>query len=276
MNTPQNGSSSSSTHTPSIKLDRPLVSLDLETTGLDATNDRIVEISCVKIHPDGSREVRTRRLNPGMPISPQATAVHGISDADIAEEPTFVQVGRSLLSFLEGCDITGFNVEQFDLPMLVHEFRRAGLEYPSQPVRVVDSWRIFLAKEPRDLTAAYRFYCGKTLENAHSAEADAQAAADILLAQVQRYDDVPDSIDALHELCHPQHPDWLDPDGRIVWRGEEAVLGFGKYRDRPLKALVREAPDYLRWMCGANFSQEVASIIKAALNGDFPQPRAAG
>ena len=254
-----------------IKLTRPLVAIDLETTGLDAANDRIVEVSCIKMLPVGTREVRTRRLNPGIPISAEATAVHGIRDADVANEPTFPQVARSLLGFLAGCDLTGFNIEHFDLPMLVREFQRAGIAFPAEPVRVIDSWRIYLSREPRDLSAAYRFYCGKDLERAHSAEADAVAAADILEAQVARYADLPLTAAELHEVCHPHHPDWLDPDGRIVWRGGQAVLGFGKHRDRSLQALASEMPDYLRWMANANFSPQVVAIVTAALRGTFPQ-----
>ncbi len=253
-----------------FRLERPLVSLDLETTGLDLSNDRIVEISCVKLHPDGRREAKTRRVNPGMPISSSAVAVHGISDADVANEPRFEQLAKSLLAFINGCDLTGFNVEHFDLPLLQREFQRAGITYPAEPVRVIDSWRIFLSKEPRDLGAAYRFYCGKTLERAHSAEADALAAADILMAQLQRYDDLPLSVGELHDYCHPTHPDWIDPDGRIVWLGDEAVLGFGKHKHRPLRVMADQEPDYLRWMAQANFSSVVGDIVRAALRGEFP------
>lgn len=257
-----------------IMLERPLVALDLETTGLDSANDRIVEVSCVKIGLDGRREVRTRRVNPGIPIAPEATAVHGISDADVANESTFAQIARGLLAFLSGCDVTGFNVEHFDLPMLQREFQRVGITFPDAPMRVIDSWRIYLSKEPRDLRSAYRFYCGRELERAHSAEADALAAADILAAQVQRYPDLPADIADLHEYCHPHSPDWVDPDGRLVWKGDKVVLGFGKHRDRSLEVLAAEAPDYLRWMANANFSAEVVAVITAALKGEFPVRKA--
>lgn len=257
-----------------LQLERPIVSIDLETTGLDSTKDRIVEISCVKLGVDGRRDVRTRRVNPGVPISAEATAVHGISDADVAHEPTFAQLAKNLLAFLDGCDLTGFNLEHFDLPMLQREFQRVGLQFPSGPVRVVDSRRIVMLKEPRDLRSTYRYYCGKELVSAHSAEADAVAAADILVAQVQRYADLPTTISGLHDFCHPQHPDWIDPDGKVVWKGESAVLAFGKHRDRPLQALAAEVPDYLRWVAGSNFSPEVVAIVSAALRGEFPVKKA--
>ncbi|MBI5508610.1 MAG: 3'-5' exonuclease [Deltaproteobacteria bacterium] len=253
-----------------LQLERPLIVFDLETTGRDVVKDRVVEISCVKLNPDGSREVKTRRVNPEMPISPEATQIHGIADADVLNEPTFVQLAKSLFDFLKGADLSGFNVERFDLPMLKHEFARAGLEFPPAPTAVIDTWRIYLAKEPRNLTAAYKHYCDKGLENAHSAEADAVAAADILEAQVERYPDLPPKVSDLHEYCHQ---DWLDPDGRILWRGDEAVLGFGKHRDRSLRQLAADNPDYLQWIVDkADFSKEVKQIVRAALAGRFPDP----
>lgn len=253
-----------------LTLQRPLVVFDLETTGLDISSDRIVEISCVKIAVDGRRDVRTRRINPTVPISPAATEVHGITDEDVADQPTFAQLARGLFEFLDGCDLSGFNVEQFDLPILTREFNRVGMTFPRHQVFVVDTWKIFLLKEPRDLAAAYRFYCGKELINAHSAEADTIAAADVLLAQVAKYDDAPTDAEGLYAFAHPVHPNWLDPDGKIVWQGDEAVLGFGKHRGRPLRRMATEEPDYLRWMATASFSDEVAKIVNAALDGDFP------
>ncbi len=256
-----------------LVLSRPLVVFDLETTGRDVARDRIVEISCVKLLPNGERDIKTRRLNPEMPISPEATAVHGISDADVAHEPTFPQVARSLFEYFRGADISGFNVERFDLPMLKREFTRAGMEYPAGPLAVIDTWQIFLKKEPRNLTAAYKYYCDKELANAHSAEADAVAAADVLLAQVSRYDDLPQSIEALNGYCHQ---DWVDPEGRLLWRGEDVVLSFGKHRDRSLKQLAIEAPDYLRWIVTkADFSEAVKHLVSDALAGKFPTPPAA-
>jgi DNA polymerase III subunit epsilon len=253
-----------------LKLTRPLVIFDLETTGRDVAKDRVVEISIVKLQPNGEREIKTRRLNPEMPISPEATAVHGIRNEDVALEPTFTKVARSLFDFLKNCDLSGFNVERFDIPMLKHEFQRAGLTFPPSPVAVIDTWRIYMNKEPRNLTAAYRHYCARELEHAHAAEADALAAADILEAQVARYDDLPTDMNDLHEYCHQ---DWIDPDGRIIWRGEDAVLSFGKHRDRSLRQLVTENPDYLDWMLRkGDFSEEVKHIIHDALRGKFPEP----
>jgi DNA polymerase-3 subunit epsilon len=255
-----------------LVLSRPLVVFDLETTGLDVRSDRIVEVSCVKIGVDGSHEIRTRRINPGMPISPQATAVHGITDEDVRDEPSFGQLARSLFALLEGCDLSGFNIEGFDLPMLTSEFERVGIRFPAGPTHVVDSWRIFLQKEPRDLTAAYRFYCGRDLAAAHSAEADAKAAAEVLLAQVARYADLPTAVDGLHDFCHPVHPEWIDGDGKLVFSANEACLAFGKHRYKTLRRMVQEESDYLHWILQSDFSDEVKDIVREALSGRFPVP----
>ena len=254
-----------------LTLVRPLVAVDLETTGLDVNADRIVEISCIKINPDGSREVRTRRLNPGIPISESATAVHGIRNEDVANEPMFAQVAQGLSDFLFGCDLTGFNLENFDLPLLKKEFSRVNLAFPAADTLIIDSCRIFQAREPRDLSAALRFYCNKQLTRAHSAQADAEAAADVLLGQIARYEDLPCSIPELYQHCKQGQPNWLDPDGRLVWLGKEAALGFGKHRNRTLREMCERDPEYLRWMLGANFSSAVVDIIRAALAGNFPE-----
>lgn len=255
-----------------LRLRRSMVSFDLETTGLDIRDDRVVEISCVKIDRDGTREILTHRVNPQMPIAKDATAVHGIRDEDVATAPTFEQLAAPLFEFFKGADLTGFNLEHFDLPLLTHEFARAGHKFPDGEVGVVDSRRIFMLKEPRDLTAAYRIYCDKELTDAHSAEADAIAAADILLAQVERYGDLPTDVQALHDFCHPTQPDWVDPDGRLLWREGKAVIGFGKHREKSLESLAKNNPGYLRWILTASFSDAVVAIVEAALRGEFPEP----
>jgi len=255
---------------PALQLERPLVAFDLETTGLDVKNDRIVEISCVKIFPDRRREIRTLRLNPGMPISQQASAVHGISDADVQNEAPFTEVAGDLAAFFTGADLSGFNLEDFDLPLLRQEFSRAGIDFPAAGTRVIDSRKIFMLKEPRTLSAAYQFYCKRSLEQAHSAEADAVAAADVLLAQVEHYDDIPNTLEALDAFCHPKKPNWLDQDGKIIWHDGHACLSFGKHKYRPLQEMVDAEPGYLRWMVGANFKDDVVAVIEKALAGEFP------
>lgn len=256
-----------------LELQRPLVAFDLETTGLDVRRDRIVDIACVKLEPDGGRVTRTRRLNPEQPISVEAMQVHGIRDEDVVDAPTFRQVARSLLDFLDGCDLTGFNLRHFDLPMLEQEFARAGITFPDRDVRIVDSRTLFMIKEPRDLTAACRFYCDRELTDAHSAEADAVAAADVLLAQVAHYDDLPVTIDDLHQLCDPRQPHWIDPQGKLIWHNGEACLGFGRHKRRPLREMLQSEPEYLVWITQAEFSPEVQTIVGEALAGRFPAPQ---
>ena len=210
-----------------LKLDRPLVFVDLETTGVNVTTDRIVEITVLKIHPDGSQEEKSERVNPGIPISPGATRVHGITDEDVADKPGFDQYARSILSFFDGCDIGGFNAIRFDIPLLTAEFKRVGLDFDLADRNVVDPMVIFYRQEPRDLAAAYKKYCGKSLENAHSSTADVQAAAEIFDAQVRLYPELPEGMAALHEVCHPREPDWIDDEGRLVKSEHGPLITFG-------------------------------------------------
>jgi len=170
-----------------INLKRPLLFLDLETTGLNIATDRIVEICVLKLNTDGTREVKTRRINPTIPISPEAQAIHGISNEDVANEPTFREIAKSLANWMEGCDIAGYNSTKFDVPMLSEEFLRAGIDFNFRKRKLIDVQNIFHKMEQRTLKAAYRFYCDKDLENAHSAEADTIATMEILESQLDRY-----------------------------------------------------------------------------------------
>jgi DNA polymerase-3 subunit epsilon len=255
-----------------LQLIRPLISFDLETTGLNVLEDRIIEISCVKILPHGGRQTQTLRLNPTKPISPEASAVHGVFDADVAHCPTFAQVAGDIAAFMAGSDLTGFNIERFDLPLLTQEFGRAGHTFPAPGTQIIDTWRIFCHFEPRDLSAAFKYYCNGTLKDAHSAEADASAAADVLMAQLRQYPDLPNDAPGLHAFCHPVRPDWLDGEGKIIWQGGEAALGFGKHRGRSLKDMAEREPDYLRWIAQGKFSEQVQILCRDALAGKFPQP----
>ena len=230
-----------------LKLKRPIVFFDLETTGVDTSRDRIVEISMVKITPDGDKVVKTRRINPEMPIPAEATAVHGITDEDVRDEPTFRQIAKSLAQFIEGCDFGGFNSNRFDLPVLVEEFLRAGVDVDFKRRRFVDVQNIFHKKEQRTLVAAYKFYCDKDLENAHSAEADTLATYEVLEAQIERYPDIGDTVEALADFS--THGEIVDFAGRIALndKGEE-VFTFGKYRGRSVEEVFRQEPSYYSWM----------------------------
>lgn len=254
-----------------LRLRRPLAVFDLESTGRAPYVDRIIEITIIRLSPDGSERALHQRVNPQVPIPPDATAVHGITDADVAGAPTFAALASEIKDFLEGCDLAGYNVIRFDLPLLEAEFQRAGVEFSRQGRAVVDAMTIFHLKEPRDLAAAARFYLGRTMPEVHTSETDARATLDILSAQVQRYSDIPDDMDALHELCNPVNPDWIDPEGKFVWAGEVAAIAFGRHKGRSLQELAAEPePNYLHWMLGQDFSPEVMGIVRDALRGKFP------
>ena len=243
-----------------LNLKRPIIFFDLETTGVDTARDRIVEISMIKIMPDGEEITRTRRLNPGMPIPAEATAVHGITDEDVKDAPTFAQVARSLEQFIRGCDFGGFNSNRFDLPVLVEEFLRAGVDVDLKRRRFIDVQNIFHKKEQRTLVAAYKFYCDKDLEEAHSAAADTKATYEVLQAQLDRYADLRNDVDALAEYsCRAEAADYA---GRILYneKGEE-VFGFGKYRGRSVAEVFRAEPSYYAWMMNGDFPLYTKKVI---------------
>ena len=243
-----------------LKLKRPIVFFDLETTGVDASKDRIVEVSMIKIMPDGEEICKTRKLNPGMHIPEEATAIHGITDEDVKDCPTFAQVAKSLAQFLQGCDFGGFNSNRFDLPLLVEEFMRAGVEVDFKRRRFIDVQNIFHKKEQRTLVAAYKFYCDKDLEDAHSAEADTLATYEVLMAQLERYPDLENDIDKLAEFS--TRGEAADYAGRILFneKGEE-VFGFGKYKGRPVAEVFRAEPSYYAWMMNGDFPLYTKKVI---------------
>lgn len=236
-----------------LKLKRPIIFFDLETTGVDTATDRIVEISMVKVDVDGSKTVKTRRINPEMHIPEVATAVHGITDEDVKDEPTFRQIAKSLAAFIEGCDFGGFNSNRFDLPMLVEEFMRAGVDVDFSRRKFVDVQTIFHRKEQRTLVAAYKFYCDKNLENAHSAEADTMATYEVLEAQIERYGDIGSTVEELSEFS--SNGTIVDFAGRLSLndKGEE-IFTFGKYKGRKVEEVFKSDPSYYSWI----------------MNGDFP------
>ncbi len=255
-----------------LKLKRPLAFIDVETTGLSPYSDRIVELSILKIHPDGSEEYKSHRMNPGIPIPAEATAVHGITDDDIAGEPRFQQYAKSIRDFLNGCDIAGFSVIKFDLPCLEAEFARAGIEFSRRGRQLVDSKVIYHQRDPRDLQAAYQKYCGKDMESAHRAEEDAKAAAEVLEGQLEMYGDLPRDVPGLCALCYEYDERFIDSEGKFIWVEDEAVLNFGKYEGNSLRQVAAEHPDYLEWIIRKDFSAEVKDITTKAMAGEFPEP----
>lgn len=243
-----------------LNLKRPIVFFDLETTGIDISHDRIVEIALVKVMPDGQLIVKTRRINPGIPIPAESTAIHGITDEDVRNEPQFPQIARSLAQFIEGCDFGGFNSNRFDLPMLVEEFMRAGVEVDFRHRKLIDVQNIFHKMEQRTLTAAYKFYCDKELTDAHSAEADTLATYEVLKAQIERYDELENDIAALAEFS--KRGDAVDFAGRILRdeKGHE-IFGFGKYKGRPVAEIFRIEPSYYTWMMNGDFPLYTKKVI---------------
>ena len=255
-----------------LRLERPLVFFDLETTGTDPATDRIVEISVLRVETDGSRSSRTRRTNPERPIPAEAAAVHGIRDEDVADEPTFRQIARGFLDFLEGADLAGFNLLRFDVPLLDREFRDCGLDLGLSDRQVVDVMIVFHRKERRDLAAAVEFYLGRSHEGGHSAEADVTVTAEVLEAQLERYDDLPRDVAGLAGWCNPAPPDAVDREGKFVWRNGQAVLGFGRLRGRPLEDVAQTERNYLEWIVRSDFPADAKEIVARALNGEFPRP----
>lgn len=250
-----------------LNLKNPIVFLDLETTGVDVVKDRIIEISLVKVMP-GSDEplVKTRRIKPiddegnVMHIPEEATAVHHITDEDVAGEPTFRQIAKSLAEYIKGCDLGGFNSNRFDIPMLAEEFLRAGVAIDLKKRKFVDVQTIFHKKEQRTLTAAYKFYCDKNLEDAHSAEADTLATYEVLKAQLDRYDDLPNDIEALAEFSQMNRT--ADYAGRILFDDQDReIFGFGKHKGRLVEEVFRKEPSYYDWMMEGDFPLYTKQVI---------------
>lgn len=237
-----------------LNLERPLIFFDLETTGTNITRDRIVELSYIKVYPGGEEESKSRRVNPEMHIPEASTAIHHITDEDVKDEPTFRQIAKSLAKIFEGCDIAGFNSNRFDVPLLDQEFERAGIDFDFEGVRFIDVQTIFHKKEPRTLVAAYKFYCDKDLEEAHSASADTMATVEVLLAQMERYTDLPEDIGSLSEFASNNRQ--VDFCGRLIYDDQNReVINFGKYKGRLAEEVLRQDPGYLAWIMKGDFTK---------------------
>jgi len=236
-----------------LNLRRPIAFIDLETTGLSVSADRIVEISVLKINPGGKEEWMTTRINPEMPIPPAASSIHGISNEDVALAPTFREIARTLVAFLEGCDLAGYNAIKFDLPVLAEEFLRVNIDFSFRKRKYVDVQVIYHKKEQRTLSAAYQFYCKKDLSDAHSSKADTEATFEVLKAQLDRYRDLENDIEKLSDFS--SFNNLVDFAGRIILNehGVE-VFNFGKHKGKTVESVLKEEPSYYSWI----------------MNGDFP------
>ena len=244
-----------------LTLKRPLLFFDIEATGLDTSRDRIVELSYIKVSPDGSEEAQTMRFNPTIPISAEATAVNGITDEDVAQCPTFADKAAELARVFSGCDIAGYNSNHFDVPMLVEEFIRAGVEFDVSACNLVDVQGIYHKMEKRTLAAAYQFYCHKDLENEHTAMADTRATLEVLRAQLDHYgDQIPHSIEGLAEFSRFNKN--VDLAGRIIYDDKGTpVFNFGKHRGRPVEWVVKNEPGFISWMLQADFPQNTKQAL---------------
>lgn len=244
-------------------LSRPLVFFDLETTGTDTSKDRIVEISLVKLFPDGKEEINTFLVNPGIPIPAEASAVHGITNEDVKDKPSFSQFAPTLLEILANSDLCGYNLVKFDFPLLRMEFARNHIDFNIIGVNIIDPMRIFMKNEPRDLTAALKFYCNENLENAHSAEADTIAAKKILLAQIEKYADVPNTVSELSTYSLEGTKRSADISGKLVYNeNNEIVYAFGKNKGRK----VVDERDYAQWMLDSDFPTDTKLLIRHLLS----------
>lgn len=237
-----------------LRLNRPIVFFDLETTGTNISTDRIVEISIVKLMPNGETIERTRRINPEMPIPPEATAIHHITDEDVANEPPFRKVAHSLAELMTGCDIAGFNSNRFDIPLLDAEFERVGVVFDFTKARFIDVQTIFHKREPRTLVAAYKYYCGGDLENAHSAIADTKATMEVLMGQLEMYEDLPTSVAELSEYSSNNRN--VDLLGRLIYDDQDReVINFGKYKGQLAETVLQNDPGYYSWIMNGDFSR---------------------
>lgn len=243
-----------------LQLNKPLIIFDLETTGINTSHDRIVELFMIRIETDGSRSDLYHRFNPGIPIPPEITAIHGISNEDIANEPSFKDKAHDINKFIGNCDFAGFNSNKFDFPMLVEEFYRAGIDFEVSKRKFIDAQKIFHLMEPRNLSAAYKFYCSKELNNAHSAKADTEATWEIIQSQLDKYTELEPNIEFLHKFSGQNN--LADLAGRLVFNDkQEVVFNFGKHKGKRVQDVFKTDHGYYDWMMQGDFPLQTKKIL---------------
>lgn len=243
-----------------LNLNRPICFFDLETTGIDIVNSRIVEISILKVFPNGNKESLTLRVNPGVPIPPATTKIHGISDKMVANEPSFKEIAPRIQAMLKDSDLAGFNSNRFDIPLLAEELLRADIDLDLRRVNAVDVQTIFHKQEKRTLEAAYKFYCDKELVNAHSAEADVMATYEVLKAQLAKYDDLKNDMSFLSD--YSKHQEFVDFAGFIAYNKEGVeVFNFGKHKGKTVVDVINEEPGYFGWLLNADFPLYTKKVL---------------
>jgi DNA polymerase III subunit epsilon len=245
-------------------LSRPIAFLDLETTGINFTTDRIIEMAIVKILPDGTQQIKRRLVNPQMPIPPSSTEIHGITDEMVKDAPAFKQIANETRQFLENCDLAGYNSNRFDWPMLMEEFLRAGLDFDVTGRRLIDVQRIFHQMEPRTLSAAYKFYCNKSLEDAHSAEADAVATWQVFEAQLLKYENLGNTVESVMKAVGEEQI--VDFARRFIMEKGVEIFNFGKHKGRPVADVLKAEPQYYDWMMKGDFPMHTKQKLTEILN----------
>lgn len=247
-----------------LQLSKPLAVIDLETTGVNLSTDRIVEIAIVKIQPDGQRLVKRKLLNPEIPISAVSVEMHGITNEMVKDAPTFRQVANEIRQFLENCDLAGYNSNRFDIPLLAEEFLRIGLDFEFKGRRLLDVQKIFHLMEQRTLSAAYKFYCGKNLEGAHGAEVDAQATWEVLEAQVQKYPQLGKTLDSIITCIGEDMI--VDFARRMIMENGIEIFNFGKHKGRPVADVLKAEPQYYDWMMKGDFPMHTKQKLTEIFN----------
>ena len=243
-----------------LNLKKPIVFFDLETTGLNLLKDRIVQISYIKVMPNGEEIERNYLVNPGMPIPPETTEIHHITDEMVADKPTFKELARKIAQEWQGCDLAGFNSNRFDVPLLLEEMHRVGVEFDIEKRRLIDVMNIYHKKERRNLSAAYQFYCGKDLEGAHSADADTRATYEVLMAQLDHYDDLENDVEWLQEYSRISNI--ADIAGNIVYNDKkEPCFNFGKHKGKPVVEVFEKEPSYYAWIMDGQFAQTTKQFV---------------
>lgn len=251
-----------------ISLARPLVFFDLETTGIDVYTDRIIQIAAVRFSPDSVETKHEWITDPGIPISKEASEKHGFTDEMVKGRPRFGEIVGEVSAVFEGADLGGYNIKQFDIPLLAEEFLRVGYAFDTESIQIVDSYAIWRAKEPRTLAAALKKYCDTELEDAHNAIADVKASLEVFLGQRTYYADIPDSVAAIHELCFPKNPDSYDGEGKLCFVDGVLTINFGKNKGRRLQELAMNDPSYLEWILRGSFSSKVKEAVRKSLGRD--------
>lgn len=263
------------TATLNLKLTHPLVVLDLETTGNWVEKDRIIEIAMIRLAPDGQEQRFQSYVNPGMPVPRKIQEMTGITEETVRSAPPFKQIAPNVLAFIGEADLSGFNVERFDLKILERELFSAGFKFDWRTRTIYDAQKIYHRNERRDLKAAYQFYCAKELKNGHTAMGDTEATLEILAAQLERYGDPAQGVASLREPESKEPSEFFDEEKKFQWWNGQLYPAFGKYaRKSPLKEIARKEPDYLRWMLRSDFPEQVKAMIRGVLEGRFPEPPA--